>query len=144
MSKLTYQKKALVLILLLSILLFACIMWILAQGSFFMSADASTTPNSTSLCADIYQNGALLQTIPLYAVDKPYTLTLTGDNGCTNVLEIRTGSIGIVSASCPDKLCVHQGFIDSSLLPITCLPNKVVIQVRSETSQNTAADIITY
>ena len=29
---------------------------------------------------------------------------------------------------------VHQGFISTSLLPITCLPNRLVIRVREEVS----------
>jgi hypothetical protein len=42
--------------------------------------------------------------------------------------------LAIVSASCPDQICVHQGFISTSLLPITCLPNRLVIRVREEVS----------
>ena len=81
--------------------------------------------------ADIYQNGNLIQSIHLYQVEEAYSFELQGENGCTNVIEVYPGSIAIVSADCPDKLCVHQGSVSNSLLPITCLPNRVVIQLRS-------------
>lgn len=86
------------------------------------------------LYADIYQNGELLQTIRLDTVTSESTFEITGDDGATNTVCVRPGSIAIVSASCPDQICVHQGFISTSLLPITCLPNRLVIQVREGTS----------
>ena len=83
----------------------------------------------TGYIADIYQNGTLVRSIPLFQVEKTYSFELQGENGCTNVIAVYPGSIAIVSADCPDKLCVHQGAVSNSLLPITCLPNRVVIQL---------------
>lgn len=48
--------------------------------------------------------------------------------GDTNVCEIRDGKAHMVSASCPDQICIHQGYIDENGGVITCLPNRVVIQ----------------
>ena len=98
--------------------------------------------------ADIYQNGTLLCSIPLYAQKEIYHFEIKGENGCVNTVEVSPGAIAIISANCPDQICVHQGAIHNSLLPITCLPNRVVIQLRavdddaSPPSQN--ADIISY
>nr|WP_318684815.1 NusG domain II-containing protein [uncultured Acetatifactor sp.] len=99
--------------------------------------------------ADVYQDGVLIESIDLSAVPESYTLTVTGENGCTNVVEVRPGSIGIISADCPDQICVRQGFIGSPLLPITCLPNKLVIQLRghdaaSEDGGTVIPDMIAY
>lgn len=96
--------------------------------------------------ADIYQNGSLIASIPLRQVQETYRFTITGEEGCTNEIEVRPGSIGIVSASCPDRLCVHQGFISDSRLPVTCLPNRVVILLRpdAEDGDEVTPDIITY
>mgnify|MGYP004655726629 FL=1 len=96
--------------------------------------------------ADIYQSGELLTSIDLSAVSQPYTFTVTGENGCTNKIEVRPDQIGILSADCPDKLCVHQGFISDSRLPITCLPNRLVIQLRPTAGQESSitVDINTY
>lgn len=96
--------------------------------------------------ADIYQNGNLIASISLDEVREPYRFTVTGDGDCSNEIEIRPGSIGIISANCPDKLCVLQGFISDSRLPITCLPNRVVILLRpnKDNELEITPDIITY
>lgn len=82
--------------------------------------------------ADIYQDGELLMSIPLDGSVAPHCFIVTGASGCVNEIEVRSDSIGIISASCPDKLCVHQGFISNTGLPIVCLPNKLVIQLRED------------
>lgn len=86
--------------------------------------------HSTDYIADIYQDGELRMSIPLDGSAASRRFTVTGANGCVNEVEVRPGSIGIVSADCPDKLCVHQGFISNSGLPIVCLPNRLVIRLR--------------
>ncbi|MCD7837035.1 MAG: NusG domain II-containing protein, partial [Lachnospiraceae bacterium] len=82
--------------------------------------------DSVQLTADIYKDGVLIKSLELSSCGNQ-TFSITDDNGCYNIVEVRDGRIGITSASCPDKLCVHQGFVDSCVLPITCLPNNVVI-----------------
>lgn len=101
---------------------------------------------ATGYTADIYQSGELLTSIDLSAVSQPYTFTVTGENGYTNEIEVRPDEVGIISADCPDKLCVHQGFISDSRLPITCLPNRLVIQLRptDESESSITVDINTY
>ena len=100
----------------------------------------------SGLIADIYQSGELIASIPLNEVRETYRFTVTGDEGHVNEIEIRPGSIGIISADCPDKLCVRQGFISDSRLPVTCLPNRVVIRLRpqEENSETISPDIISY
>ena len=83
----------------------------------------------TSYTAELYLHGTLVDSIDLNAVTEIRTIELSAD-GHTNVVEIRPGSIGIISADCPDQICVHQGFISDSALPITCLPHDVIIKVR--------------
>ncbi len=96
--------------------------------------------------ANIYQNGRLIESIPLESVEDPYRFTVSGENGCTNEIEVRPGEIGIVSADCPDKLCVHQGFVSDFRLPITCLPNRLVIQLSPAPSDQTSGTVdgVTY
>lgn len=96
--------------------------------------------------ADIFQDGKLIASISLQEVQNAYSFTVTGDNGGINVIEVRPGCIGIVTADCPDKLCVRQGFISDSRLPVTCLPNRVVILLRprTEAEYTITPDIITY
>lgn len=129
-----YRKHAFILTLLLIAVGIFSVLWLVLQDT-----------ESEGLVADIYQNGECILSIPLTNVTESYSFTVTGDKNASNTIEVHPGSIGITSANCPDKLCVHQGFISDSKLPITCLPNRLVIQV--STQKNTTEitpDIITY
>lgn len=81
--------------------------------------------------AEIYRDNKLIQEINLSEVSEPYQMTVEYGEKDYNILEIRPGSVGIIEASCPDLLCKNMGFVDSSLMPITCLPNHLVIKVRT-------------
>jgi hypothetical protein len=47
------------------------------------------------------------------------------------VVERNKGSIRILTAPCPDKVCVHTGKIMRSGEKIICVPNKLVISIGS-------------
>ncbi|MGN0298703.1 MAG: NusG domain II-containing protein [Lachnospiraceae bacterium] len=98
-----------------------------------------TNHAQTGHLARIYQNGILVQEIDLSSVTETYQLRFEGENGSYNIVEIRPQEIGIVEASCPDKICIHTGFIHTNLIPITCLPNHLVIQIESD--ENTQLDL---
>ncbi len=93
--------------------------------------------------ANIYQDGNLIHTIDLTAVKQPYTFTIEGKNGAENVIEVRKGEIGISSASCPDHVCVKMGFISTGAIPVTCLPNHIVIEI-GNTADNDMPDGVAY
>lgn len=97
---------------------------------------------AAGLTAYIYQDGQLIETIDLHAVTTPYTFTVPASDGGSNTIEVRPDAIGIIDADCPDKLCVSTGFVDSSLLPIVCLPHRLVIQL--ETNNQSQPDVISY
>lgn len=65
--------------------------------------------------------------------DVDTTYEIKGANGGTNLLVIEDGHAEIVDASCPDKICIHQKAIDKNGETIVCLPNKVIIQINSDT-----------
>ena len=46
----------------------------------------------------------------------------------SNTIEIKDGKIRVESADCPDKTCVRMGWLESSAMPIVCLPHKLVIE----------------
>lgn len=102
------------------------------------SPDDKATP-----VADIYQDGSFLMSVPLTRDAEPYSFTITGGTGGYNEIQVTNGQIGILSASCPDKLCIRQGFQRTSLLPIVCLPNRLVIRVRVE-EPRLSPDAVTY
>ena len=120
----TTTRKARIIIILL------CIMALISIASICLLFIPSES--AKGLTAHIYQDGDLIESIPLSQVKTSYTLTVTSKDGKSNVIEVRQDAIGIVSADCPDRHCVHQGFIKSAALPITCLPHRLVIQLQKE------------
>ena len=49
--------------------------------------------------------------------------------GDTNVCEIKDKKVSMISADCPDQLCIHQRPIQLQGETIVCLPNKVVLEI---------------
>lgn len=117
------RKKAVLLAAVLLVIAILC-------GIRIYAVSHSATGNGQALYADIYQNGELLESIRLDTVTDEYIFEVPGEGGASNTICVRPDSIAIISATCPDQICVHQGFISTSLLPITCLPNRLVIRVR--------------
>jgi len=76
--------------------------------------------------ACIYQDGILIDTVDLAAVTEPYTITVEGDRGI-NVIAVERNRVRMLSADCPDGTCVRQGWISGGVMPIVCLPHRLVI-----------------
>lgn len=96
---------------------------------------------SQSYTAYIYQNGNLIQSIDLSTVTESYTFTVSTQTGLENCILVQPGGISITQADCPDQVCVSQGIIRNSLLPITCLPHGLVIELHANTA---GPDTVTY
>ncbi len=127
----TIRKRALFLSIgLLIILLISCIViW-------FKYHDTSE-----QYTAYIYQEGTLIQTIDLSKVTGEYSLDFTSANGGKNQVVVQPNGISVIYANCPDQVCVHQGVVRNSLLPITCLPHGLVIELKPNHAN---IDTITY
>lgn len=87
--------------------------------------------------ARILLDGEVIRTVNLKNVSEPYEFTVTNENGGYNTIRAEKGRIAVVDASCPDKICVHQGFIENASVPIVCLPNKLSVVILSD-SENDA------
>ncbi len=102
------------------------------------------TKEQKQLYAYIYSENALVQVIDLTAVEEPYSFTIGDKNEDYNIIEVRHNSIGITAASCSDRVCMNTGFIETNLVPVVCLPNKLVIEIHTEnTSNETVIDAVT-
>ncbi len=83
--------------------------------------------------AFIYRDGECIRTIALDDVNKPFSFTVEWEDGC-NVIEVERGRIRVAEADCPDQVCVRQGWISNSVVPIACLPHRLVIRLESADS----------
>ena len=78
--------------------------------------------------AAVYHEGELLREITL---DKDQELILLDGKMS---LEIKEGRIRVSSSDCPRRLCVNMGWIKTPGQVIACVPNKVLIEIKSTAS----------
>lgn len=76
--------------------------------------------------AQVTVDGKLVDTLDL---SKDAELTVKGARGGFNHLIVKDGEIWCSDASCPDKLCVHQGKKHLNGDTIVCLPEKMIVTV---------------
>lgn len=96
-------------------------------------------PKDAGTVAVIKQDGVVLREIDLSALTGPVTFQVEGGNGLWNQITAEPGRIRVEQAGCTDQICVHQGWISDSSIPIVCLPNKLVIEISGEEAQVDAA-----
>ena len=122
MNNLSIKKRAGIIVVLVIALVVLSVLAIVT---------AMLKKDNYALVAKVYRDNELIYEIDLDKVEEPYEITISyGDE--YNIIEVRKGSIGVIKASCPDLLCKNVGFISNSLMPITCLPNHLVIKVESQ------------
>ena len=85
------------------------------------------------------RDGVVLQRIELDRVTEAYTFSVDCPEGGTNVVEVRPGGIRVREADCPDRVCVGQGWLTDSAIPIVCLPHRLVIQLAGEAAADGVA-----
>lgn len=72
-------------------------------------------------------NGKEYKTLSL---DTDQTITIEGADGAFNTITIENGEVFMSEASCPDQICKNMGHVHAVWVPITCLPNKVVVTIQ--------------
>lgn len=85
-------------------------------------------PHGTQV--NIVQDGVVLYSFNL-AEAQDQTIEVLY-NGRTNTVQIENGKIRVLEADCPDKTCVHMGWLESEKMPIVCLPNRLIIEYVSD------------
>ncbi len=78
--------------------------------------------------AVISVDGREYRTVDLDAVTEPYEFTVQTEWGW-NTVRVEPGAIGVAAADCPNQDCVEQGSISDGLVPVVCLPHRLVIEI---------------
>ena len=114
-------------------LLLAALIIISVSGFIFIK---KAFPQGTDVRIEV--NGKLAYKLPL---NSNATIAVKGIIGDT-IVEIKNRKVRIKESPCPNKICVHQGWIDSGA--VVCLPNRVTVFIdSSEVRENKAIDAIT-
>ncbi len=69
------------------------------------------------------------QVVATYSLNENVDVVINGAHGGTNHLIIEDGMAHISEASCPDKVCVNQGWIKMNGQVIVCLPNRMTATI---------------
>ena len=116
--------------------------WILIIAAFTLAAIVASAwillSRKGAGVVEIVQDGQILQEIDLKAVTEPYTFEVTSEQG-TNTIEVEPGRIRIKEADCRDRFCVNQGWLSDGVVPIVCLPHRLVIRVKDAGSADAVA-----
>lgn len=76
-----------------------------------------------------------------FPLDKDCEERIELEDGSYNILVIKDGKADMTEASCPDKICVNHRNISKKNESITCLPNKVIIEI--ENGEDSDLDAVT-
>ena len=109
--------------------------WILIFAAFLVVLSAVVflqQQQTAGHIANIYQDNVCIQSIDLNEVKETYSFTVSNVNGHKNTITVGPGRICVSDANCPDRICVHTGWIASGTKPIVCLPARLVIQIERE------------
>lgn len=65
-----------------------------------------------------------------YTLTEDYKTEFKVENGTDyNIVHIEGGKVWIKEATCPDKICLHQGKISNDGEIIVCLPNRLMVKI---------------
>ena len=83
-------------------------------------------PGGKGAYAVIYFDGTEMERIKL---DNNYTELPVRTHLGENIVAVSNEEVSVISADCPDKLCVKQGKVSKKGETIVCLPHKIVVEV---------------
>ena len=72
-----------------------------------------------------------VKVIDLRAVTLPYEFEISTAHG-RNLVRVEHGRIAVIESDCPEQICVRQGYVQESGVPIVCLPHRLVIELEGD------------
>lgn len=114
------------------IILIVCL--VLITLLWFMSSFSS---DNDSVKAEFYLDGEKIEEISLSTVESSYTLKL---GQCELLIE--KDGVSFIKSQCSDKLCVKKGKLTKKGDAMACVPEKVVVCLKSEKGKQ--PDSVTY
>ena len=113
------KKNKTTTVLILALLLLALV----GAGGFWLLRS-----RDTGTVAVIWVDGQVFDRIDLARVEDSYEIEIDTQYGHNRIL-VEPGAISVLSADCPDQICVKQGKMTGGGVPIVCMPHRVVIEI---------------
>ena len=91
-----------------------------------------------TLCAVVSVDGKNVAVVVLDAERSPREIDLEKHFGVKVVLETEGERIRFKTSSCPDKICINNGWLENDMDIAVCMPNKtsVVVMPQSQAKNN--------
>ena len=99
---------------------------VLAGGMYIGNQIMNRKP---AVIVEVSVDGVVVEELDL---SKDTEFVMKGYQGGTNTLVIEDGQVYITDATCPDKVCIHQGKINRSGEMVVCLPNLMIAKIVGE------------
>lgn len=116
--------------------LLVLVILICSFGIFFISKNKINSDKHTgNKYASIQVNGKEITRIEINKDNHGYRYPVETEFGY-NLLEFTEDGVKSIEASCPDKIDVKQGLITRPGETIVCLPNRLVVEIINDTSNN--------
>lgn len=91
-----------------------------------------TNVSSDSKQANVYYRGDMIATLDL---NQDQIVVYEGKLGPVTV-EVKNQKVAVIEETSPQHLCSLQGFVNSVLTPIICLPNEMIIEITGIPAEN--------
>lgn len=85
---------------------------------------------------EIKVEGKLVKRVHLDTVTGTQQIPIQNKYG-KNIIQIKDGSVSIIDADCPDKICVKDGSIHKPGQVLVCLPHKLIIEIKGNNNSET-------
>lgn len=118
----------------------ALILVIIAASVLVLVYGSMNTVKKGKKIAYVYSDNRL---VGEYTLTEGYKKEFKVEGGSGhNTVHIEDGEIWIQEATCPDKICLHQGKISNDGELIVCLPNKLMITIEDNEEKEDDLDVI--
>ncbi len=77
--------------------------------------------------AEIVRDGRVVAALPLTGPPRDIRVESAGG---FNIVRAERGRVAVISADCPDKACVRQGWISHAGGGAVCLPHRLVVRIK--------------
>lgn len=84
--------------------------------------------------AVIRANGEIIKEVRLDDFAGRQELNISGGLGISQ-LEISEHKIRFIDSPCPDKICIHRGWLEKPGDVAVCLPNKITVELKGDNPQ---------
>ena len=103
---------------------------LLAAGSLLLGLGSRLAGAGT--VAEVWQGGKLVRILRIHELTTPVEFEL--DGLIHNTIVAERGRIRFTEADCPDKVCVHTGWISTAGQIAACVPNRALVKIVGKSS----------